>query len=118
MLNSQSASKICLRCGSPLTIGHQCFRNSLINSEVQTSISPEARPDPFQMCETHGAELTDKLKPSEAGLETRILKSCHALFTLAAQTIGTEGLAAHSCPICAFKNFDFISAIAEVVNGD
>lgn len=80
-------------------------------------------------CEDHHKKLVEKLKlhglehlisRSPAELKSKfqskqidpLYHSAEALIKLACNTIGTEGVVQHRCPVCALNKFDFISQIA------
>ncbi len=103
-------------------------RDALINQEVRTEWADETKPEaPFMLCEAHNRELHAEV--AQAGFRGQLkarfnndvmqahLGATHALFTLASKTLGTETLRQHRCPVCAFKEFDFIKAIAESLEG-
>lgn len=98
----------------------------LINGVVKTEWADETKAEaPFMLCSQHNRELHAEI--AQAGFRGKLkarfnndvmsahLHATHALFTLAQNTVGTEALREHRCPICAFKQFDFSKAIADAL---
>lgn len=86
---------------------------SLMNADIATYAGDQHQLAiaPIKFCDTHHAELLSMM--DHKGIY-RELEITHAINTLAARTIGTTALCLHRCPICAFKDFDFIAAMVSV----
>lgn len=63
--------------------------------------------------------ITSDLKSLKARLAAKgidpLWSAQEALIRLAINTIGSEGVVQHRCPVCAFKKFDFIAQVALVM---
>lgn len=96
---------------------------------LQMLVSPNPEDAKIQFCDTHHDELTAKLKlhgidhlitPDVESLRARLAAkkidplwhAQDALIRLALNTIGSEGVIQHRCPVCALNRFDFIAQIA------
>jgi len=66
---------------------------------------------PIKFCDDHHAELLVIM--ARHGV-TDEMKVSHAIFSLAARTVGTDVLCQYRCPICLFQNFNFMTAMVEV----
>ncbi len=99
---------------------------------LQMLVSPNPEDAKIQLCDTHYDELIEKLRlhgidhlitDNVESLKARLAAkkvepSWHAqdaLIRLALNTIGTEGVVQHRCPVCALAKFDFIAQIALVM---
>lgn len=89
----------------------------LQNADVQSKFVEDGDPEPkIQLCDAHDLEMREELAENQAFTEKAYLKAFHALCTLAAQTIGTDGLTEFKCPVCAFQQFPFIKRMAEAAH--
>lgn len=96
-------------------------------------VDPKKVPEaPLEICQPHLEEIMERLTKfgagnavaktdEEAKLRLSLKKGepvqdvAKVLFALSINAMGTDAVARFRCPVCAFKKFDFITEIAEVV---
>jgi hypothetical protein len=107
---------------------------TVISTDNILQMMVDADPDEvkIQFCNEHYDALVEKLRihgidhlisPNLETLKSRLnakkvdplWASQEALMRLAINTIGSEGVVQHRCPVCALNKFDFIAQIAYVM---
>lgn len=89
--------------------------------EVKIQFCNEHYDELFNKLRLHGLDhlITKDLPSLKARLAAKgvdpLWSSQEALIRLAINTIGSEGVVQHRCPVCAFAKFDFIAQIAYVM---
>jgi hypothetical protein len=90
-------------------------------SEVKIQFCNEHYDELFKKIELHGIDhlVTPDLKSLKARLAAKgvdpMWHAQEALIKLSLNTIGSEGVIQHKCPVCAFRKFDFIAQVALVM---
>ncbi len=90
-------------------------------SEVKIQLCNEHYDELVEKLRLHGIDhlITNDLKSLKARLAAKgidpLWSSQEALIRLAINTIGSEGVVQHRCPVCAFEKFDFLAQIALVM---
>lgn len=93
--------------------------------------SPDSVDADVRMCDPHNEELMQALRAAgedtfgktEDELAARmkrrefdsLIESTRVLITLAVKVAGTQALMHHHCPMCLFRNFDFIGETAAIM---
>lgn len=89
--------------------------------EVKIQFCNEHYDELFKKLKLHGIDhlITPDLKSLKERLNSKgvdpLWHSQEALIRLAINTIGSEGVIQHRCPVCAFAKFDFLAQIALVM---
>jgi hypothetical protein len=87
-------------------------------SEVKIQFCNEHYDELLAKLKLHGIDhlITSDLKSLRARLNSKgidpLWSAQEALIRLAINTIGSEGVVQHRCPVCAFEKFDFIAQVA------
>lgn len=90
-------------------------------SEVKIQFCDEHYDALFTKLQLHGIDhlITSDTKSLRARLNAKgidpLWHAQEALIRLAINTIGSEGVVQHRCPVCAFAKFDFVAQIALVM---
>lgn len=99
---------------------------------LQMMIDADPTEVKIQFCDEHYDELLKKIKlhgidhlitTDVRSLRARLAakgidplwSAQEALIRLAINTIGSEGVVQHRCPVCAFAKFDFVAQVALVM---
>lgn len=91
----------------------------LLNGDVKSSLikpgeqAGDTRP-PIALCEVHEKEMDDKT-PGPLFTEDDRLRLFHVLVTMASQCMGTDMFRDHPCPICAFRDYDFLGGVIQLL---
>lgn len=63
---------------------------------------------PIRFCERHWIDLCKEF----GNEEVKVMQAFEVLTRLSLKSIGSVGVTRHRCPICAFRQFDFIGEVA------
>lgn len=85
------------------------LENEDVKTEMVAADGSNIKQFRIVICDEHQQALIAALAQRRICTQPNILKASHALFALAARTIGTVDLVRHRCPVCGLAKFDYVN---------
>ena len=90
--------------------GHSPAVDPIADSKFAYSDDPRAAKYPIRFCDDHWRDLRVALPDEEL-----CMRAFEVLVRLSLKSIGQIGVCRSGCPVCAFREFDFIGEVAGIL---